>query len=82
MTFQNIQLKVTRLHSNDKATMKKAIEEYAAAVEANIEASQNEAAAKDIKRKAYYRLMRAKDALRAEERELLEMQFNKTRSLW
>lgn len=53
--------------------MKKAIEEYAAAVEANIEASQNEAAAKDIKRKAYYRLMRAKDALRAEERELLEM---------
>jgi hypothetical protein len=52
--------------------MKAAIKEYQEAFEENIQASRNEVIAKDLKRKAYYRLMRAKDNLKAMERELLD----------
>ena len=52
--------------------MKELLKEYANALEENLEASRAEVQIKDMKRKAYYRLMRAKEAMRAEERELLD----------
>ena len=52
--------------------MNQAIQEYQLALEANLEASKNEKIAKELKRKAYYRLIQAKDALRAIEREIFE----------
>lgn len=51
--------------------MKEEIQEYQEAVEAHIQAAKDECVAKDKKRKAYYRLIRAKDAMRAKEHELL-----------
>jgi len=51
--------------------MKDAIIEYSSALEAHMEAVRNEMVANDAKKKSYYRLMRAKDELRAHERELL-----------
>ncbi len=53
--------------------MKKEIQEYAEAVQENINASHNELLAKDLKRKAYYRLMKAKEALKLKESELLDI---------
>lgn len=52
--------------------MEKALKEYKDAVIENIEASKAEAHAKDRKRKAHYRLLRASEELRATTRELLE----------
>lgn len=52
--------------------MQNEIREYAEAVQANLLASESESQAKETKRQAYYRLMRAKDALRTREREILE----------
>lgn len=51
--------------------MEKEIKEYSLAVKENIEAAQAENTAKDAKRKSYYRLLRAKEALRQKESELL-----------
>lgn len=52
--------------------MEKELKEYKEAIEENLEASKKEMGAKDAKRKAYYRLIRAKEALRAKEIDLLE----------
>lgn len=52
--------------------MKAELKEYSDALEANLEASRNELLAKDLKRKAYYRLQMARENLRQKERELLE----------
>lgn len=49
-----------------------AIKEYNEAVQENILASAAESVAKDRKRKAHNRLLRARDELRAMERELLD----------
>lgn len=51
--------------------MEKIIKEYSEALKENLSATQDEIQAKDKKKKAYYRLMRAKDALRAMETDLL-----------
>ena len=48
------------------------IKEYILAIDENIEASKLEIEAKSRKNKAHYRLISARDALRAMERELLE----------
>lgn len=53
------------------ATFSEVISEYSKAVQENIEASHAETLAKDRRKKAYDRLIRAKDLLRAKERELL-----------
>jgi len=52
--------------------MKAALLEYQLAFQENLDASKDEVTAKDRKRKAYYRLMRAKEGLKAIERELLD----------
>lgn len=52
--------------------MKKELVEYAAAVEENLEASKGELMARERKIKAHYRLLKAKEALRDKELELLE----------
>lgn len=52
--------------------MEQELKEYFEAVNENLKTSQDELIAKEAKRKAYYRLMRAKQAMRAKESELLE----------
>jgi hypothetical protein len=52
--------------------MKDVIKEYTQALEENIAASKLENEAKDRKRKAYYRLVRARESLRALELQTLE----------
>lgn len=56
--------------------MKDVLREYAEAVQENIDASKLESEAKDRKRKAHYRLLRASEELRMKTRELLEDTFN------
>lgn len=52
--------------------MKDVLKEYSDAVSENIEASKLECEAKDRKKKAHYRLLRASEELRMKTRELLE----------
>lgn len=52
--------------------MENELKEYFDAVNENIACSRNELTAKEAKRKSYYRLIRAKEELRAKEFELLE----------
>jgi len=52
--------------------MQKEIQEYKLAMEESIEASKFEGDAKARKKKAHYRLLRAKDELRAKESEILQ----------
>lgn len=52
--------------------MKNELRDYMLAVEENVKASKDEYVAKETKRAAYHKLMRAKDALRAKEYEMLE----------
>lgn len=52
--------------------METVIKEYSEAVRDSLKASQDALGAENRKRLAHYRLIRAKDELRARERELLE----------
>lgn len=52
--------------------MKAEIKEYSEAVQAHLDALGAEVKAKDAVRKSYYRLIQAKEALRAMERDIIE----------
>lgn len=52
--------------------MEDVIKEYSEAVKANIDASKAVVDANVLKRAAHYRLMKARDALRSKEKDLLE----------
>lgn len=52
--------------------MQKVLKEYSDAVTENLEAAKAETNAKDRKRRAHYRLLRASEELRAVTKELLE----------
>ena len=52
--------------------MKDEIKEYAEAIEENLNATKNEMMAKEKKKQAHYRLLRAKEEMSAKEREILD----------